>query len=192
MVLQVHYAHIENFKDGRTDDSGVFLHYTMQPMNKLAGVILLGTGGSIPPRKTEHMEASCRINENKTIHPFAFRVHTHSLGKVVSGYVVKPNYEWIEIGKKNPLAPQMFYPVTNKVSITYGDILAARCTMTNTRERITNIGTTNDDEMCNFYIMYYVENDTPLKQKYCFNNGPPLQYWKDNLINIPDKEASTL
>lgn len=192
IVLQVHYAHIDHFKDGSTDDSGVFLHYTTQPMNKLAGVILLGTSGIIPPRQTVHMEASCRITENKTIYPFAYRTHTHSLGKVVSGYVVRPNYEWIEIGKRDPLTPQMFYPVTNKVAVTYGDALASRCTMKSTRDRITYIGATNEDEMCNLYIMYYVENDTPLERKYCFTNGPPLYYWTEDLSNIPDTKASTL
>lgn len=192
IVLQVHYAHIDRFKDGSTDDSGVFLHYTTRRLNKLAGVILLGTGGFIPPRQTEHMETACLIKENKTIHPFAYRTHTHSLGKVVSGYVVKPNYEWIEIGKRDPLTPQMFYPVTNKVPITFGDRLAARCTMESTRNRPTYIGSTNEDEMCNLYVMYYVENDTPLTQKYCFTSGPPLYYWNQELVNIPDEEASSL
>ncbi|XP_020290895.1 peptidylglycine alpha-hydroxylating monooxygenase [Pseudomyrmex gracilis] len=192
IVLQVHYAHIDRFKDGSTDDSGVFLHYTTRRLNKLAGVILLGTGGFIPPRQTEHMETACLIKENKTIHPFAYRTHTHSLGKVVSGYVVKPNYEWIEIGKRDPLTPQMFYPITNKVPITFGDRLAARCTMESTRNRPTYIGSTNEDEMCNLYVMYYVENDTPLTQKYCFTSGPPLYYWNQELVNIPDEEASSL
>lgn len=31
MVLQVHYAHIDKFKDGSTDDSGIFMHYTEKP-----------------------------------------------------------------------------------------------------------------------------------------------------------------
>ncbi|XP_018055398.1 PREDICTED: peptidylglycine alpha-hydroxylating monooxygenase [Atta colombica] len=192
IVLQVHYAHIDRFKDGRTDDSGVFLHYTTQTMDKLAGVILLGTSGVIPPRSTVHMESSCPIIEKKTIYPFAYRTHTHSLGKVVSGYVVKPNDKWIELGKRDPLTPQMFYPVTNKVSITYGDKLAARCTMQSTRDRTTFIGGTNEDEMCNMYIMYYVKEGTPLERKYCFTAGPPLYYWKQELNNIPDKEASKL
>lgn len=192
IVLQVHYAHIDHFKDGRTDNSGVILHYTTYPMNKLAGVILLGTGGVIPPRKVVHMETSCSITENKTIYPFAYRTHTHSLGKVVSGYVVKPNNKWIELGKRDPLTPQMFYPVTNKVPITYGDRLTARCTMENIRNRLTVIGLTNEDEMCNMYIMYYVKNDSPLKQKYCFSQGPPLYYWNQEFKNIPDEEASTL
>jgi len=110
----------------------------------------------------------------------------------VSGYVVKPNNERIEIGKRDPLTPQMFYPVTNKIPVTYGDVLAARCTMKSTRDKVTYIGATNADEMCNFYIMYYVENDTPLKRKHCFTNGPPSYYWKQELSNIPDRQASTL
>ncbi|XP_011691075.1 PREDICTED: peptidylglycine alpha-hydroxylating monooxygenase-like [Wasmannia auropunctata] len=192
LVLQVHYAHVEDFKDGRTDDSGVFLHYTTQKIDKLAGVIALATGGFIPAKETAHMESACSITENKTIHPFAFRTHTHSLGKVVSGYVVKPNNNWIELGKRDPLKPQMFLPVTHKIPITYGDTLAVRCTMKSTRDRTTYVGSTNKDEMCNYYIMYYVDEGTPLKRKSCFTRGPPLYYWKQELSNIPDREASIL
>lgn len=193
LVLQVHYAHIEHFAHGETDDSGVFLHYTEKPLNKLAGVFLLGTGGSIPARKTEYMETACALKEDKLIHPFAYRVHTHSLGKVVSGYVIKDTKNWIELGKRDPLTPQMFYPIHTNVTIGEGDILAARCTMTSTRDRPTYIGATNDDEMCNFYLMYYVENDEPLHVKYCFTSGPPHFYWNTaGLQNVPDREASTL
>ncbi|XP_046827439.1 peptidylglycine alpha-hydroxylating monooxygenase [Vespa crabro] len=193
IVLQVHYAHIDHFKDGSTDDSGVFLHYILHPLNKLAGVLLLGTGGVIPPRSTEYMETACVLKENKTIYPIAYRTHSHSLGRVISGYVIKPNWKWIELGKRDPLTPQMFYPVKNNVSITTHDQIAARCTMQNMRDTWTNIGPTNEDEMCNFYLMYYVENDEPLNMKYCFTPGPPVYYWEnDELRNIPDKEASTL
>lgn len=31
------------------------------------------------------------------------------------------------------------------------------------RDRVTEVGATNMDEMCNFYLMYYTENGTPLK-----------------------------
>lgn len=56
---------------------------------------------------------------------------------------------------------------------------------------------TNEDEMCNFYLMYYVDNDEPLEQKYCFTAGPPNYYWTNrdsHLQNsrIPDDDASTL
>ncbi|KOX72147.1 Peptidylglycine alpha-hydroxylating monooxygenase [Melipona quadrifasciata] len=193
LVLQVHYAHVARFQDGRTDDSGVFLYYTLRPLNKLAGVLLLGTSGVIPPHSTTYMETACMIKENKTIHPIAYRTHTHSLGKVVSGYLVKPDYTWIELGKRDPLTPQMFYPVHNKVTASQGDQIAARCTMHSTRNSWTYIGATKSDEMCNFYLMYYVENDEPLSMKYCFTSGPPTYYWKDDgLFNIPTIEASSL
>ncbi|XP_043249103.1 peptidylglycine alpha-hydroxylating monooxygenase [Colletes gigas] len=193
LVLQVHYAHIDQFKDGRTDDSGVFLHYTLRPLNKLAGILLLGTSGAIPPRSTTYMETACTIRENKTIYPIAYRTHTHSLGKVVSGYLIKPDFTWIELGKRDPLTPQMFYPIHNKVSVRQNDQIAARCTMQSTRDSWTYIGVTKADEMCNFYLMYYVENDEPLSMKYCFTFGPPKYYWKDaGLFNIPDIEASSL
>lgn len=47
---------------------------------KAAGVYLLGTAGFVPPKSTEYMEAACKVHENVAMHPFAFRVHTHSLG----------------------------------------------------------------------------------------------------------------
>lgn len=50
LVLQVHYMH--GFNEGMTDSSGIIIHYTLNPLNKLAGVLLLGTGGVIPPLTT--------------------------------------------------------------------------------------------------------------------------------------------
>ncbi|XP_001987058.2 peptidylglycine alpha-hydroxylating monooxygenase [Drosophila grimshawi] len=199
LVLQVHYAHIDKFKDGSTDDSGIFLHYTEKPLKKLAGTLLLGTDGVIPAMKTEHMEAACEITENKTIYPFAYRTHTHGLGKVVSGYRVRTNdkgiQEWTLLGKRDPLTPQMFYNVENKSPIVTGDFVAARCTMKSTRHRATQIGPTNEDEMCNFYLMYYVDEGEPLEMKYCFSQGAPYYYWANpdtGLHDIPHIEASTL
>ncbi|XP_015108910.1 peptidylglycine alpha-hydroxylating monooxygenase [Diachasma alloeum] len=192
LVLQVHYAHVDHFRGGKTDDSGIFLRYTRQPMSKLAGVFVLGTAGGIPAWKAEKMETACTLKENKTIHPIAYRTHTHSLGKVVAGYVIRNN-SWVELGKRDPLTPQMFYPVHNNMPITKGDTLAARCTMQSNRPRWTSIGSTGADEMCNFYLMYYVDSGEPLNMKYCFSEGPPAYYWKSaGFVNIPDIEASSL
>ena len=52
---------------------------------------------------------------------------------------------------------------------TRGDVVAARCTMANTRDRTTFVGPTKEDEMCNFYIMYWVEGDQPMKKHTCFS-----------------------
>uniref|UniRef100_A0A8D8WKV7 peptidylglycine monooxygenase n=1 Tax=Cacopsylla melanoneura TaxID=428564 RepID=A0A8D8WKV7_9HEMI len=194
LVLQVHYAHIEGFRDGHTDASGITLQYTRRPLTKEAGVLLLGTGGKIPALSVENMETSCIMTENKEIHPFAYRTHTHALGKEVQGYVVKKNNdvnkkdEWILLGKRDPMKPQMFYEVDVNTTIHKGDVMAARCVMKNYRSHETYIGSTGKDEMCNFYLMYWVENAPPLETKYCFSEGPPNYYWGlgDNLNNIPD------
>lgn len=108
-------------------------------MYKQAGVFLLGTGGMVPPKSEEHMEVSCEIDEDKVIHPFAFRVHTHSLGKVVTGYRVRDG-QWQLLGKRDPMKPEMFYSVNSTEPIRKGDILAARCTMLSNRLRPTYIG----------------------------------------------------
>ncbi|KAH8401402.1 hypothetical protein KR009_005273 [Drosophila setifemur] len=199
LVLQVHYAHIDKFKDGSTDDSGVFLDYTEIPRKKLAGTLLLGTDGIILPMKTEHLETACEINENKVLYPFAYRVHTHGLGKVVSGYRVRSNsegkQEWLQLGKRDPLTPQMFYNVSSHEPIQEGDQIAVRCTMKSPRQRITKVGPTNEDEMCNFYLMYYVDHGETLDMKFCFSQGAPNYYWANpdtGLHNIPHIEASTL
>jgi len=144
LVLQVHYASVDRYQDGVTrDDSGVFLQYTTQPQPKAAGVLLMGTGGRIKANSVEHMDSACKLSEDKVIHPFAFRTHTHALGRVVSGYkVVRRNRvdEWTLIGKRDPQLPQMFYPVANNLTLTRGDTVAARCTMVSNRDWTTRIG----------------------------------------------------
>lgn len=113
-------------------------------MHKHAGVLLTGTGGQIGAMETEHMEAACEIKEDKTVYPFAYRTHTHSLGKVVAGYKVRRGENgidnWIQLGKRDPLTPQMFYPIENNGTIVKGDYIAARCTMKSNRTRTTYVG----------------------------------------------------
>merc|ERR1712117_865023 len=78
------------------------------------------------------------------------------------------------------------------------DTVAARCTMVNTRDTVTYVGATNEDEMCNFYIMYWVHGNAPMEKNTCFTPGPPSWSWGGwqifggGLKNIPDREASTL
>merc|ERR1712055_827583 len=195
LVLQVHYASVDHIPQ-EGDDSGVFLQYTEQEMPKTAGVLLLGTGGSAPPHSTTYFETACDIEDERTIHPFAFRTHTHQLGKVVSGWKVSDKERWELLGKKDPQLPEMFYPADTTLSLSQGDTVAARCTMVNTRDRVTYIGTTKEDEMCNFYLMYWVQGKKPMEKTSCFTRGPPTWSWGGwfggGLTNIPEQEASTL
>lgn len=122
----------------------LFFTFHFSRMYKQAGVLLLATNGRIDAMATEHMETACEISEDKILHPFAYRTHTHQLGKVVAGYKVRRNEnrgdEWIQLGKRDPLTPQMFYPIENNGTIVKGDVVAARCTMYSTRRRVTYIG----------------------------------------------------
>ena len=159
---------------------------------------MLETGGMILPRTTTYMEAACTLSTPLSLHPFAFRVHTHELGRVVSGWRVSPDMQWTLVGKADPQREQMFWGVRDpelKV-IRGGDTLAARCTMVSDRDRVTWVGPTAAHEMCNFYMMYWVEGGAKLENEHCYTVGPPVYSWDQILIgglsNIPDKEASTL
>nr|XP_006812439.1 PREDICTED: peptidyl-glycine alpha-amidating monooxygenase-like [Saccoglossus kowalevskii] len=113
---------------------------------KLAGVYLMAAYGTIPNTGKEvYQEVACLYEDKPTMHPFAFRTHTHSLGTVVAGYRVTdidgPNTEWTEIGRRNPQLPQMFYPIRKNIPISQGDVLAARCTMVNNLDHVVSTGT---------------------------------------------------
>jgi len=192
LVLQVHYMSVDHIP-ASGDDSGVFLEFTEQKQPKTAGVILLGTGGYAPKHSTTYFETSCKMTDPRPLHPFAFRTHTHALGKMVSGWRVRKNsadeMDWTLLGKKSPQEPQMFYDMDDKnIIVKQGDILAARCTMVNNRDRTTYIGATAADEMCNFYMMYWVQGEQPVTPDTCFTNGAPGWSWKESagLKNIPD------
>ena len=91
----------------------------------------------------------------------------------------------------------MFFPVENDLlEITDGDTLASRCTMVSTRSSVTWVGPTSRHEMCNFYMMYWVEGTQKLDNERCYTVGPPVYSWDRFIIgglsNIPDIEASSL
>lgn len=191
LVLQVHYMNVSKFLPplNEKDHSGLTLHMTEKPQPKRMGIYLLGTGGEIPPHSVTYMETACGVSSPvPTMHPFAFRVHTHQHGKVVSGFRVR-NGKWELIGKADPMKPQMFYPVANpSMDISGGDVLAARCTMKNDEDRSVSVGTTHNDEMCNFYVMYYVDGKDLPKDNSCFTAGPPSWNWEKEggLLGAPN------
>ncbi|KAL3865811.1 hypothetical protein ACJMK2_043161 [Sinanodonta woodiana] len=160
LVLQMHYK--DKFKPGQTDRSGVTLHMTYTPQPKQAGYYVLGNTGYIPPM-TE--------------------------GVVTSGYRIR-NGVWTEIGRMSPQLPETFYNVTTPgISIETNDILAARCTMSSQRKLVTMIGTTNRDEMCNFYILFYTWRKENLKNDFCFRDAQQF-HWSNYLKNIPVTASS--
>ncbi|XP_053422325.1 peptidyl-glycine alpha-amidating monooxygenase isoform X6 [Nycticebus coucang] len=173
-VLQVHYGDISAFRDNHKDCSGVSLHLTRLPQPLIAGMYLMMSVDTVIPagEKVVNSDISCHY-KNYPMHVFAYRVHTHRLGKVVSGYRVR-NGQWALIGRQSPQLPQAFYPVEHPVDVSFGDLLAARCVFTGEgRTEATHIGGTSSDEMCNLYIMYYMEAKRAVSFMTCTQNVAP-------------------
>ncbi|KAM6149027.1 peptidyl-glycine alpha-amidating monooxygenase isoform 6-T6 [Erethizon dorsatum] len=173
-VLQVHYGDISAFRDNHKDCSGVSLHLTRVPQPLIAGMyLMMAVDTVIPPgEKVVNSDISCHY-KTYPMHVFAYRVHTHHLGKVVSGYRVRSG-QWTLIGRQSPQLPQAFYPVEHPVEVSFGDILAARCVFTGEgRTEATHIGGTSSDEMCNLYIMYYMEAKHAVSFMTCTQNVAP-------------------
>ncbi|XP_022447783.1 peptidyl-glycine alpha-amidating monooxygenase isoform X4 [Delphinapterus leucas] len=173
-VLQVHYGDISAFRDNHKDCSGVSLHLTRLPQPLIAGMYLMMSVDTVIPagEKVVNSDISCHYKKYP-MHVFAYRVHTHHLGKVVSGYRVR-NGQWTLIGHQSPQLPQAFYPVEHPVDVSFGDILAARCVFTGEgRTEATHIGGTSSDEMCNLYIMYYMEAKHAVSFMTCTQNIAP-------------------
>ncbi|OXB56841.1 hypothetical protein ASZ78_005753, partial [Callipepla squamata] len=197
-VLQVHYGDISAFRDKHKDCSGVTLHLTHQKQPLIAGMYLMMSVNTVIPPGEKVVDADIACHYKRfPMHLFAYRVHTHRLGKVVSGYRVR-NGQWTLIGRQSPQVPQTllqirvthslfqaFYPVEHPVDVSYDDILAARCVFSGEgRTTETHIGGTANDEMCNFYIMYYMEAKHAVSYTTCTQNANPEMF-----RNIP-REAN--
>lgn len=186
-VLQIHYGDVKTFRDHHKDCSGLTLRMTSKPQPFIAGMyLMMSVDTIIPPGKTvTNADIACTYL-SYPMYPFAFRTHTHRLGKVVSGYRIR-NGQWTLIGRQSPQLPQAFYPVSNELDLKYGDTLAARCVFTGEgRSGRTRIGGTSNDEMCNFYIMYYMDNKHSVPYMDCMDHGSSSLFRNiPNEANVP-------
>ncbi|XP_071996236.1 peptidyl-glycine alpha-amidating monooxygenase isoform X3 [Engystomops pustulosus] len=187
LVLQVHYGDAKAFQDKHKDCTGVTVQITPERQPLIAGIYLLMSMDTVipPGEKAVYADIACQY-EKPTMHPFAYRVHTHQLGQVVSGYRIR-NGKWAPIGRQSPQLPQAFYPVEDPLEVRPGDILAARCVFTGQgRTSSTYIGGTSSDEMCNLYIMYYMDAAHASSYMTCVRNGDPKLFQHiPEIANIP-------
>nr|XP_019955658.1 PREDICTED: peptidyl-glycine alpha-amidating monooxygenase isoform X4 [Paralichthys olivaceus] len=180
-VLQIHYGDVSAFRDHHRDCSGLSLRMTSKPQPFIAGIYLLMSVDTVilPGKTVTNADVACDYS-SYPIYPFAFRTHTHHLGKVVSGYRIR-NGKWSLIGRQSPQLPQAFYPAHEELDVKYGDTVAARCVFTGEgRTSKTYIGGTSDDEMCNFYIMFYMDSKHAIPYMNCMETGS-----KDLFQHIP-------
>ncbi|XP_073401914.1 peptidyl-glycine alpha-amidating monooxygenase isoform X3 [Dendrobates tinctorius] len=186
-VLQVHYGDAKAFQDKHKDCTGVTVQITPERQPLIAGIYLLMSMDTVipPGEKAVYSDIACPY-EKPTMHPFAYRVHTHQLGQVVSGYRIR-NGKWSLIGRQSPQLPQAFYPVEDSIDVRPGDILAARCLFTGQgRTSNTYIGGTSSDEMCNMYIMYYMDAGHASSYMTCVRTGDQKLFQHiPEIANIP-------
>ncbi|KAF7256972.1 hypothetical protein EG68_06361 [Paragonimus skrjabini miyazakii] len=160
LILQVHYKDASAFQNApeKKDTSGWKLSMQTTPTKYLAGVYLFVTDGQIEPNGETVIQVACRYTGSAVLHPIAFRVHAHSHGVVNEAFLFHNGKRYL-IGSKSPQEKQTFYPVENKtLTVHPGDVMMARCNMTNHENRVIYMGNTRKDEMCNFYMMYAVDS----------------------------------
>uniref|UniRef100_A0A8C9VKA8 Peptidylglycine alpha-amidating monooxygenase n=1 Tax=Scleropages formosus TaxID=113540 RepID=A0A8C9VKA8_SCLFO len=180
-VLQIHYGDVNAFR--------VFFFFFSPPPRQpyIAGIYLMMSKNTriLPGKRVTNADIECTYRFFP-MYPFAFRTHTHQLGKVVSGYRVRDG-QWTLIGRQSPQLPQAFYPAQNPVKVAYGDKLAARCVFTGEgKTSVTTIGGTSEDEMCNFYIMYYMDSKHAIPYMNCVEDGKSdLFKYIPNEANVP-------
>uniref|UniRef100_A0A1I8BAJ1 Peptidylglycine monooxygenase n=2 Tax=Meloidogyne hapla TaxID=6305 RepID=A0A1I8BAJ1_MELHA len=175
IVLQIHYA--KQFEGNVIDFSGVTLHLSNQKPHYIAGVYLFVSGMTIQPENSAfYTNVSCSYNSDTKLYPFAFRTHTHEMGRIVSAYVKKAKTKkWLQIGKRNPLWPQLFQMRETPLVIENGDFLAATCRYDSSdKTEEVPMGSMGTNEMCNFYMMYYQDRNDVDPFPYgsgCFGNS---------------------
>jgi len=176
-VLQIHYRN--SMKNGETDCSGISMVTTNKKQNFYAGIYLIASSNiRIPAHGNGYGVVSCVNNIKAKLNVFAYRTHTHDLGKVATAYRVREG-ETKMIGKGNPTWPEAFYMREREsIDLQYGDKLIARCDYASNRNVDTFWGYNGgNEEMCNYYMMYYTLNKEVSKVDHeCWNDQLHLKF----------------
>jgi len=156
LVMELHYKvkQPETYKD----KSGVDIVFKTEQTKYQAGIYLfMAEEGTFPPgKKNLHLDLACNYTSPE-ISVFAYRTHAHNYATRISGYL-EQNSTWYVVGSRDPRLPEMFVRTQRALSVKPGDKLYARCEYDTTKANKTiSIGNTHLDEMCNLYLMYYID-----------------------------------
>lgn len=187
LVLQVHYD--SPIVGG--DSTGLELQIDLQPQRYLAGIhVFYAKDQTIPPGQPSFpVDVNCVASREEPMFVFAYRVHTHSLGRAVTAYLLH-NGHWSQLAQGDPHRPQAFYPLNRTVTVKPGDVLASRCTYdTTTRKRPTEIGPGASQEMCNLYLMYYALRSSGRTSGQCENLERPALVSQLPIEGVPVPEG---
>jgi len=194
IVMQIHYAHASTQPD---NTNGLNLRFTREKPRFEAGIFVISSTSStkynIPAHKSSHtITIGCKLPAQTPVRFFAYRPHTHDLGRVLSGFRYVPktgqyeNFVWT-----NPLWPQAFYPLQPYITIQPDERIIVRCTY-NSRDRsaTTRMGQTNHDEMCVMYMMYFMEKSVEHKPELRCAGGRGIDWHSIGQLKKFDKLPS--
>lgn len=192
LIVQVHYA--RPLGDDEIDTTGVAVYLTHHKPKYSAGIYLFETNQFVLPPKSIgiHVDISCMYDASPIL-PFAFRTHAHDHGRVISAYRIRDG-KWSLIGIGSPQRAQAFYPVSKKNYhvIKRGDRLAARCTFDNQNSsEVVRPGEYSDNEMCNFYMMYYTKTHHHIPEG-CHHHTSKLKFPEGSDVWTPDHITSNV
>jgi len=162
LVLQVHYTQ----RRPPGDASGVRLALTADPVPFAAGLTMFARFFSLPPHTPAvAVPNACCLRGFEPAHAFAFRVHTHDLGREVFLETGPPKKyrggggddadpPLTHVAGRSPQLPQGFTPLATPLTVWPGDRMSVTC-MFNTSAvgHAVHAGATHADEMCNLYLM---------------------------------------
>uniref|UniRef100_A0A8C7LGA5 Peptidylglycine alpha-amidating monooxygenase n=1 Tax=Oncorhynchus kisutch TaxID=8019 RepID=A0A8C7LGA5_ONCKI len=176
-VLQIHYGDVHAFSDQCLTYPLCLFSFHRQPF--IAGMyLMMSVTTVIPPgNKVTNADVACTYN-SYPIYPFAFRTHTHKLGQVVSGYRIRDG-KWTLIGRQTPQLPQVGVWPCHSYLCSLQKCCTCSCPFTDFKGNDWYKGT-SDDEMCNFYMMYYMESRHAAPFQECMEDGS-----KELFQNIP-------
>ena len=176
LVLEVHYL-VPQPPDA-PGESGLVAHLRPGVPDRPMSVIAYAQGFTLPPRRERvDVHNTCCYVGARPLEAFAFRVHTHALGREVylermtagAGFrasetdatanaTANAEAPPTRLMGRDPQLPQLFERLETRVTIRPGDKLRATCSFdTRNRTTTTRAGWGHGDEMCNLYLMVHAE-----------------------------------
>ncbi|XP_039980893.1 DBH-like monooxygenase protein 2 homolog isoform X2 [Xiphias gladius] len=169
--LEIHYNN-PNLVAGKTDSSGLRLHYTAQLRQHDVGILSTGLLLSdhmeyrIPPNAPQfHTYGICNttlfpqfVNPVPDLQVFAVMLHTHLAGRKVrvGHYRNGQQIDFLGLDENYNFEIQQIVSLGNIKNIKQDDELAVECTYsTVNRTGITKMGLATTDEMCLAFLFYY-------------------------------------
>lgn len=185
IAIQAHY--FAPFEGNSYDYSGVKLKISPIKPDYFAGIYRLITyktgvsantiGSNITMRCKPDFRHSSRGDYAESVDVFAYRIHTHNLGVMVSGYIKTQDDEYKPIGKTHPQFPQNFWSLDQELTMNPGDQIEGVCRYNSSGiMHRTPTGLKSSSEMCNFYVYYKypADKENPLgNTRGCFKSGSP-------------------